>query len=121
LHGFGRPLKIRRRIIGDRATDDEWYKAAYNQPAAQGGDSDDWWLYPTASNTLAGNEDLDGANDFDGDFLGGQSFNSGPFSPVGWYTEAPRSPTFFEVRREPSQRVESSRRRSCLEKSGIRS
>jgi formylglycine-generating enzyme required for sulfatase activity len=29
---------------------DEWYKAAYHQPAAQGGDSDDYWLYPTASN-----------------------------------------------------------------------
>jgi hypothetical protein len=29
---------------------DEWYKAAYHQPAAQGGDSDDYWLFPTASN-----------------------------------------------------------------------
>ncbi len=32
-------------------TEDEWYKAAYHQPAAQGGDSDDYWLYPTRSNT----------------------------------------------------------------------
>jgi formylglycine-generating enzyme required for sulfatase activity len=32
-------------------SEDEWYKAAYHQPAAQGGDSDDYWLYPTASNT----------------------------------------------------------------------
>ncbi|MDX2016759.1 MAG: SUMF1/EgtB/PvdO family nonheme iron enzyme [Planctomycetota bacterium] len=30
---------------------DEWYKAAYHQPAAQGGDTDDYWLYPTSSNT----------------------------------------------------------------------
>lgn len=30
---------------------DEWYKAAYHQPQADGGDSDDWWLYPTGSNT----------------------------------------------------------------------
>jgi formylglycine-generating enzyme required for sulfatase activity len=30
---------------------DEWYKAAYHQPAAQGGDSDDYWLFPTASNS----------------------------------------------------------------------
>ncbi|CAN5803487.1 hypothetical protein BH11PLA1_BH11PLA1_13890 [soil metagenome] len=30
---------------------DEWYKAAYHQPAAQGGDSDNYWLYPTSSNT----------------------------------------------------------------------
>jgi|CXWL01.1.fsa_nt_gi formylglycine-generating enzyme required for sulfatase activity len=32
--------------------ENEWYKAAYHQPAAQGGDSDDYWLYPTASNTI---------------------------------------------------------------------
>ncbi len=32
-------------------SEDEWYKAAYHQPSAQGGDSDDYWLYPTASNT----------------------------------------------------------------------
>ncbi len=29
---------------------DEWYKAAYHQPQADGGDSDDWWDYPTRSN-----------------------------------------------------------------------
>lgn len=33
-------------------TEDEWYKAAFHQPADQGGDSDDYWLYPTASNNL---------------------------------------------------------------------
>jgi len=33
-------------------TEDEWYKAAYHQPASQGGDSDDYWLYPTASNSI---------------------------------------------------------------------
>jgi formylglycine-generating enzyme required for sulfatase activity len=31
--------------------EDEWYKAAYYQPAAKGGDADDYWLYPTASNS----------------------------------------------------------------------
>jgi len=31
--------------------ENEWYKAAYHQPASQGGDSDDYWLYPGASNT----------------------------------------------------------------------
>lgn len=30
----------------------EWYKAAYYQPAAQGGDTDSYWLYPTAGNTI---------------------------------------------------------------------
>ena len=33
------------------ASGNEWYKAAYHQPAAQGGDSDDYWLFPTSSNT----------------------------------------------------------------------
>jgi formylglycine-generating enzyme len=31
-------------------SENEWYKAAYHQSASQGGDSDDYWLYPTASN-----------------------------------------------------------------------
>ena len=31
----------------------EWYKAAYHQPLTNGGDSDDYWLYPTASNRRA--------------------------------------------------------------------
>lgn len=30
---------------------DEWYKAAYHQPAAQGGDSDNYWLYPNSTNS----------------------------------------------------------------------
>lgn len=36
-------------------SENEWYKAAYHQPAAQGGDADDYWLYPTRSNTAPGN------------------------------------------------------------------
>lgn len=31
-------------------SENEWYKAAYHQPAGQGGDADDYWLYPTRSN-----------------------------------------------------------------------
>ncbi len=34
------------------SSDDEWYKAAYYQPASQGGDSDNYWLYPTQSNEI---------------------------------------------------------------------
>ena len=37
-------------------SENEWYKAAYHQPAAQGGDADDYWLYPTRSNTPPGNQ-----------------------------------------------------------------
>lgn len=32
-------------------TEDEWYKAAYYQPMAQGGDADNYWTYPYASNS----------------------------------------------------------------------
>jgi sulfatase modifying factor 1 len=32
-------------------SENEWFKAAYYQPAAQGGDVDNYWLYPTRSNT----------------------------------------------------------------------
>ncbi len=31
-------------------SENEWYKAAYHHPAADGGDSDDYWLYPTRTN-----------------------------------------------------------------------
>jgi MYXO-CTERM domain-containing protein len=33
-------------------SENEWYKAAYHQPASAGGDSDNYWLYPTSSNTI---------------------------------------------------------------------
>jgi len=33
-------------------TQNEWYKAAYHQPSSASGDNDDYWLYPTASNSV---------------------------------------------------------------------
>lgn len=36
-------------------SENEWYKAAYHQPAGQGGDADNYWLYPSRSNTAPGN------------------------------------------------------------------
>lgn len=33
-------------------SENEWYKAAYHQPASAGGDADNYWLYPTASNSF---------------------------------------------------------------------
>jgi len=41
------------RNVGSRwfiPDENEWYKAAYYQPASQGGDVDDYWMFPTASN-----------------------------------------------------------------------
>ncbi|MBA4038747.1 MAG: PEP-CTERM sorting domain-containing protein [Planctomyces sp.] len=32
--------------------ENEWYKAAYHQPFAQGGDTDNYWLYATRSNAV---------------------------------------------------------------------
>jgi sulfatase modifying factor 1 len=32
-------------------SENEWYKAAYYQPATQGGDADSYWSYPTRSNS----------------------------------------------------------------------
>lgn len=32
--------------------ENEWYKAAYYQPAGQGGDSDNYWFYPTRTNSV---------------------------------------------------------------------
>lgn len=32
-------------------SESEWYKAAYHQPAAQGGDGDSYWAYPTGTNS----------------------------------------------------------------------
>jgi sulfatase modifying factor 1 len=44
------------------ASQDEWYKAAYYQPAGAGGDSDSYWLYPTTSNSIT-TDDANYAND----------------------------------------------------------
>jgi sulfatase modifying factor 1 len=33
-------------------TENEWYKAAYYQPAARGGDSDGYWAYPMKTNSV---------------------------------------------------------------------
>ncbi len=33
-------------------SENEWYKAAYHQPASAGGDADNYWLYATSGNTI---------------------------------------------------------------------
>jgi len=90
-------------------SEDEWYKAAYHQPAAAGGDTDDYWLYPTGSNsvpdsdqpsgTLSGRDSDNVANFISNDSLangfndgyavsGSNSFGLNPFTDVGAYTDA---------------------------------
>jgi formylglycine-generating enzyme required for sulfatase activity len=74
-------------------SENEWYKAAYHQPAAQGGDSDDYWLYATANNAIPNSRngsasDANSANFFRDDgiangFNGGYAANNSTTSPSG--------------------------------------
>jgi len=42
-------------------SENEWYKAAYHQPAAQGGDADDYWSYPMRANSVPYSDQPPGA------------------------------------------------------------
>jgi formylglycine-generating enzyme required for sulfatase activity len=42
-------------------SENEWFKAAYYQPAAQGGDVDGYWLYPMRTNTTPYSDQPPGA------------------------------------------------------------
>jgi formylglycine-generating enzyme required for sulfatase activity len=73
--------------------ENEWYKAAYQQPAGQGGDSDNYWLYPTQSNTIPNSRngsatDPNSANFYRDDgiangFNGGYAVNNSTTFPAG--------------------------------------
>lgn len=56
-------------------TENEWYKAAYYDPTPGAGGGDNYWLYPTRSDELAGNTigDPYSANYHDGDYATTQS------------------------------------------------
>ena len=43
-------------------TENEWYKAAYHQPATQGGDADDYWAYPTRNNGVPNSDQPPGSD-----------------------------------------------------------
>jgi formylglycine-generating enzyme len=62
-------------------SENEWYKAAFYQPASAGGDSDGYWLFPTASNQIpnsrnGGATDSNSANFWRDDNLA-NGFNGG--------------------------------------------
>jgi formylglycine-generating enzyme len=42
-------------------SENEWYKAAYHQPSAQGGDTDNYWAYPFKSNSTPYSDQPPGA------------------------------------------------------------
>ncbi len=82
-------------------SEDEWYKAAYHQPAAQGGDSDDYWHFPTASNSLPTIATADSVGDISNpganvaNYLFGAGWNSqnGNVTTVG--SAGPLSESFY--------------------------
>ena len=69
-------------------SEDEWYKAAYYQPVAQGGDIDSYWFYPTGSDTIAGNTIgvADSANYNDGNYAMNQNSLPTYLTDGGAYT-----------------------------------
>lgn len=58
-------------------SENEWYKAAYYQPAAQGGDADNYWAYPTASNSAPTLAAANGAGDISNPGTNVANYNSG--------------------------------------------
>jgi sulfatase modifying factor 1 len=72
-------------------TENEWYKAAYHQPSAAGGDTDSYWAYPTGSNTTpTGDIPAGGANS--ANFYGTNGFavtqSTSPSSSQNYLTDA---------------------------------
>jgi formylglycine-generating enzyme required for sulfatase activity len=82
-------------------SENEWYKAAYHQPAAQGGDTDNYWLFTTASNsapTIAtanavGDISNPGANVANYDFGADWNGQNGNVTTVG--SAGPLSASFY--------------------------
>ena len=50
-------------------SENEWYKAAYHQPVAQGGDADNYWLYPTRSNAIPNSRPPNGTDPNSANFI----------------------------------------------------
>ena len=77
-------------------SENEWYKAAYYQPTANGGDADGYWLYPTRTNTVPTNNSpgagANRGNFSDGDYATTQSAGyigtQNYLTPVGAYTDS---------------------------------
>jgi formylglycine-generating enzyme required for sulfatase activity len=58
-------------------SNDEWYKAAYHQPAAQGGDTDDYWALPTRSNSTPNSRNGSDTDPFSANFLRDDGIDNG--------------------------------------------
>jgi formylglycine-generating enzyme required for sulfatase activity len=88
LDGFPNEITI-TRSAGARywiPSESEWYKAAYYQPAALGGDADGYWRFPTRSNVIPGN--MIGGNPNQANFNYNSVFSvtqSGSYDPTANY------------------------------------
>jgi len=58
-------------------SENEWYKAAYYQPAVAGGDTDGYWLYPTGSNAVPNSRNGSGSDANSGNFYRNDSIANG--------------------------------------------
>jgi formylglycine-generating enzyme len=58
-------------------TEDQWYKAAYHQPASVGGDADGYWFYPTKSNDEPTAAVVNAIGEIEPDTVNLANFNSG--------------------------------------------
>ena len=58
-------------------SEDEWYKAAYYQPEGQGGDSDNYWAYPTRSNSVPSIATANSSGDIDNPGTNVANYNRG--------------------------------------------
>ena len=72
----------------------EWYKAAFHQPVELGGDSDNYWFYPTASNVMPNSRNGSSSDPNSGNFLRddgiANGFNGGLAVTDSWDYDATR-------------------------------
>ncbi len=61
-------------------SENEWYKAAYYQPAESGGDIDNYWLYPTSTNSIS--QAIANIDDMAGNTTPSGSYGSNYFGAV---------------------------------------
>jgi formylglycine-generating enzyme required for sulfatase activity len=59
--GFGNGVSRNPGALFLLPSENEWYKAAYHQPLADGGDTDDYWFYPMQTNEVPFSDQPPGA------------------------------------------------------------
>ena len=78
-------------------THDEWYKAAYHQPSSNGGDMDDYWLYPIRGNFPPSGENPPGSGIAAANFIDEDGGNARVLTDVGAYAGSPNFYGLFDV------------------------